>query len=233
MKGKKMKTNTSLLMWVYVNLAMLATISLAQAPRPLLERPPQPGLGRLVEALDLTAEQRARIRQIIQHNRQHVTEALQARDAATQSFRSAVAVGDPEGIRAAAAELGRTVGNLAVIRAQNIRAIKEVLTPEQRDRLDAILKERQKGPRPLKGIQRPLGRDSRPRPNQPQGPRLDQRQGPVMPMDLQSLADRRIFRQIDRDWDGAITPNELKAYLRGPKGRPESVPNPRPRPWQP
>lgn len=220
---------------VLLTCAVLATIGLAQAQRPLMEPAPQP-LGRLVEALDLTAEQRARIKQIIQHNRQQVTEALQARAAATQAFRSAVQAGDPDRIRAAAGELGRTIGDLAVIRAQNIRAIKEVLTPEQRDRLDAMLKQGREGPRPPEGIQRPLPRGPRPRPDQPQGarPRIDQRQGPGMPRDLRSPApDRRLFRQMDTDRDGLITPRELKAYLRGPKGRPERVPNPRPRPWQP
>jgi len=211
--------------WILVTMVAIPCLDTVVAAQPPVPGPGQ-GPGRALNALGLTPEQRQRLRQILSQDREQLVKARQSRQAAAQAFRSAVQSGDPQQIKAAGEVLGKAITELALIRAKVDSAMKEVLTPEQWDRLQAI---RQRARQALIGPNRPIRPQARPglgpkaRPKF--GPPVDRGAQPLRPAapgNLNLLQDRRIWKMVDRDGDGAITKEELKAYVKplGPRPRP-------------
>ncbi len=99
-----------------------------------------PPLGRL----DLSDEQRDRVRTVIADSREAARTAARETRSAREALAAAVTSGavDEDRIRTLAAELGRLAGDAAVRRAQVYAAVREILTPEQQARADAIEAER-------------------------------------------------------------------------------------------
>lgn len=89
--------------------------------------------------LDLTKEQVALIRAIVEEAQPQAKEAAAVVDAAQAALHEAVMNGaSEEDIRVAAEALGLVIGDQAVLRAQTLAAIKAVLTEEQLERFDQI-----------------------------------------------------------------------------------------------
>ncbi len=131
---------------------------------PLMEPPCQfigpacpfmPGIGggpgvcgvplRILRQLDLTDEQVEAIQKVLEANKEKAEATRKAIAEATKTLHEATAKGDEAGIREAATNLGKAIGNGAVLRASTIASVKEVLTDEQREKLEELtakLKER-------------------------------------------------------------------------------------------
>ena len=93
-------------------------------------------LGRL----DLSDEQRDRVRTVIEENREAVGAQLSEMRAAREALATAVSSAevDEERIRTLAAELARLTADAAVRRAQVYAAVWRILTPEQQARAEEI-----------------------------------------------------------------------------------------------
>ena len=98
-------------------------------------------LGRL----DLSDEQRDRVRTVIEEDREAVGAQLPEMRAAREALAEAVSSAevDEERIRTLAAEVGRLTGDAAVRRAQVYAAVWRILTPEQQARAQEIAAERE------------------------------------------------------------------------------------------
>lgn len=94
-----------------------------------------PGLG----AVDLSDAQRAQIRDIRQKHAGELRPLLERVAAARQALADAMhaAPVDDNALQVAGTELGAAAGALAVAQAQNRAEILSVLTPEQREKLEA------------------------------------------------------------------------------------------------
>ena len=95
--------------------------------------------------LDLSDEQRDRVRTAIDGSREAARTNAREMRTAREAVAAAVAAGtvDEERIRTLAAELGRLAGDAAVRQAQVYAAVCQVLTPEQQARADEIRAERE------------------------------------------------------------------------------------------
>lgn len=87
--------------------------------------------GRLMQQLDLTEEQQAKIKAIQEENRPQMQEARQAIQKANQALQEAIEDGTDEQILAAAKALGEASGKEGILRAKTGRKVNAVLTPEQ------------------------------------------------------------------------------------------------------
>lgn len=98
-------------------------------------------LGRL----ELTAEQRERVRSVRGENREAARTRLRELRAAREALAEAVSSPDVDAdrIRTLAADLGRLVGDAAVRRAEVLAAVWRILTPEQQARAEEIAAERE------------------------------------------------------------------------------------------
>lgn len=98
-------------------------------------------LGRL----ELTAEQRERVRSVRGENREAARTRLRELRAAREALAEAVSSPDvdEDRIRTLAADLGRLVGDAAVRRAEVHAAVWRILTPEQQARAEEIAAERE------------------------------------------------------------------------------------------
>ena len=104
---------------------------------------PAPNRGGILQLalrrLDLTDEQRQKIKSVIQDGKTSRQTARRAVVDATEALHKAVADGATEAdIRQAATTLGTAIGNQAVLRAATTASIKQVLTPEQLEELKKI-----------------------------------------------------------------------------------------------
>ncbi len=99
--------------------------------------------ARVVQRLDLSAEQRAQVRGILERHRSTVREEREALRAGRRVQFEAVheEAFDEEKIRAAAAGAARAHADLAVTRARISSEVRALLTPEQRQELDDMLVE--------------------------------------------------------------------------------------------
>ena len=95
--------------------------------------------------LDLSDEQRERVRTVIGESRESArTTAREMRSARAELAEAATADGvDEAEIRSRAARVGTLEGDAAVQRARLYAAVRQVLTPDQRARVDEIEAERQ------------------------------------------------------------------------------------------
>lgn len=182
-------------------------------------------MARVLRRLDLTEEQRERIKDILESARDISESGREAVADATKTLHTAVTESaDETAIREAAVNLGKVIGDRAVSRAATMASIKEVLTEEQleqlqqmkdsesRDDLDGIgirgrgLRRRsQRGvsdrypDRPRRGAGR-FGRDP-----ERQGRGLGAGPGAGLRID-------RLIEKVDTDGDGALTAEELEAF---------------------
>ena len=97
-------------------------------------------LGRLLtlrSELDLTAEQRDKIHAIVKAHRQELAEVLRPVAEKRRALRDATLAdsANEATIRAAADELGKAIGDAAVIGAKVKAEVLGVLTPEQREKV--------------------------------------------------------------------------------------------------
>jgi len=100
---------------------------------------------RILRQLDLTDEQVEAINEVLKANKEKAETSRKAIVEATKVVREAVVKGDEAGIREAATNLGKAIGNGAVLKASIIASVKKVLTDEQRKELEELtakLKER-------------------------------------------------------------------------------------------
>jgi Spy/CpxP family protein refolding chaperone len=103
-------------------------------------------LGRLLtlrSELNLTADQREQIRQIIQSRRVEIANALRPIVEKRRALRDAVMADttDEQAIRAAAGNLATSIGDAAVLAAKVRSEVAKVLTPEQLATVTAFRKE--------------------------------------------------------------------------------------------
>lgn len=132
------------------------------------------GMGgdRLMQQLDLTEEQKAKIKAIQEENQAQTQQAREAIRAANQSLREAIDEGTDDQIIAAGKALGEAYGKEGVLRAQTQRKINAVLTPEQQVKMKELRAQMQQ-----RMQDRPAG--NAPGENGPQGGRQGhQGQGP-------------------------------------------------------
>lgn len=234
-----MKTRLSLLMVVAVGVIGMTGIAAGQAGgadlsgiRPLPQGPghlrgpggqamrrpwddpdPVAGLQRVLRRLNLTDGQEQQVKGILEANREGLRHAKQARAAAMKAYVESVQAGEEAGIREAAANVGKAIADVAVIRTQTAAAIKAVLTPEQIDKLEKM-KERAKEARGQnlaqdgRGQRRGLaGQGNR------QGlRRTDRPERPRKAECLDLLTNEKFFKRIDLNNDGAITLREIRAF---------------------
>lgn len=102
----------------------------------------RPG-GRIMRMLELTPEQRQQIRQIFENYKPQIEQTIKALHEKRVALREAVRA-EPvnEGsIRAAATALGTVIGDASVLRAHIRFEIRQVLTAEQKAKLDAAIAE--------------------------------------------------------------------------------------------
>lgn len=97
--------------------------------------------GRLLalrSELDLTSEQRERIRAIVKSHRQEIVAALRPVVDKRQALRDATLAenANEAAIRAAADELGKAIGDAAVVGSKIKAEVRQVMTPEQREKIN-------------------------------------------------------------------------------------------------
>jgi periplasmic protein CpxP/Spy len=97
-------------------------------------------LGRLLELrseLDLTADQRSQIREIVKSHRQEIADAIRPMVEKRRALRDATLAenANEATIRAAADELGKAIGDAAVVGSHVKAEIHKVLTPEQQEKI--------------------------------------------------------------------------------------------------
>jgi Spy/CpxP family protein refolding chaperone len=96
--------------------------------------------GRLLalrSELDLTAEQRNKIRAILKSHKSDIASALQPVAEKRRTLREATLAesANEAAIRVAADELGKAIGDAAVMGSQIKQEVRAVLTPEQREKV--------------------------------------------------------------------------------------------------
>jgi Spy/CpxP family protein refolding chaperone len=107
--------------------------------------PDKPGMWGMLSRLDLTDEQKESVKQITEAAKEKNKTAAEAVGEARKALQEAVVEGDETAIRKAATNLGKVLGDQAVLKFQTRTSIKAVLTPEQLQKLaelKATMKER-------------------------------------------------------------------------------------------
>jgi Spy/CpxP family protein refolding chaperone len=128
--------------------------------------PGMPGIGgrlgvcpvplRILRQLDLTDDQVEAIKEVLKANQEKGEAARKNIVEAMKAVHEAVVKGDEAGIREAATNLGKVIGNGAVLKAAIMASVKKVLTDEQREELQELtakLKERAENlPQGIEGL---------------------------------------------------------------------------------
>jgi len=116
---------------------LLATRLSAEELAPARRAPGHGILGRMARHVDLTDDQKDRIRGVIDSHKAAREGQREARRAAWRALREATAAQprDETAIRARAAEVGRVMGDDAVMRARLRSEIAPILTDAQREKL--------------------------------------------------------------------------------------------------
>jgi Spy/CpxP family protein refolding chaperone len=99
--------------------------------------PGKPGMQGMLGRLDLTDEQKESVKQITEAAKEKNKTAAEAVGEARKALQEAVVNGDETAIRKAATNLGKVLGDQAVLKSQTRASIKAVLTPEQLEKMDA------------------------------------------------------------------------------------------------
>jgi len=105
----------------------------------------EPGMWGMLGRLELTDKQKESVKQITEAAKEKNKKADEAVGEARKALHEAVVKGDETAIREAAMNLGKVLGDQAVLKAQTMVSIKAVLTPEQLQKLDefgSAMKER-------------------------------------------------------------------------------------------
>jgi Spy/CpxP family protein refolding chaperone len=172
--------------------------------------------------LDLTKEQVARIRAIVEEAQPQAKEAAAVVDAAQAALHEAVVNGASEqDIRVAAGALGIVIGDQAVLRVQTLAAIKAVLTEEQLNRFDQI---KAKLPQLVQQMHNVKSRDADVRSSKSSDKTSKGDTGGKTATGDKTSAEGTatalltIFKAADTNKDGVLTPDELNAYLEGTQG---------------
>lgn len=218
------------------------------AVKPESKGPAEPGgwILALAWRLDLTKEQVAQIQAIVEEAQAEAQEAAEVVAAAQAVLHEAVVKGaSEEDIRVAAAAMGIVIGDQAVLRAQTLAAIKAVLTEEQFGRFDAIktklpelrqlLQNRKareadvKSPKSQDKTSKDPGDAGGKTPAKGKGDaggktlaKGTKDAGDKTPTADAALAMVTIFKAADTNKDGALTMDELNAYLKSTKGDPSA-----------
>jgi Spy/CpxP family protein refolding chaperone len=124
-----------------LGLAALLALPLAAAARRPAGGLARGGLlERAASRLDLTADQEAEVRAILAGHKGELEAELLAVKSARGALWDAIHAepANEAAIRDAAAAVGRAEGELGVTRAEMVRQVRAVLTPEQRDELDEM-----------------------------------------------------------------------------------------------
>jgi|GEM_PF-3190585 len=174
------------------------------------------GIGRILQALDLTEEQAEQVRNILSADAERAQSARKAVAEARKALHEAVMKGaDEAAVRAAAATLTHAITENSVANSAKMASVRTVLTDEQLDQLDRLSAKRRPGG-PMLG-RRPAGprggygcseggyRRGGGR-NYGRGPGMNRRRGPGMEM---------FFDRCDADGDGAVTRQELEQCREG------------------
>jgi Spy/CpxP family protein refolding chaperone len=147
MKTKTLAISILLLAIVLTPLAMGAEDPAPRGPRsggatggPGSDRGMRGGMGsdRLMQQLDLTEEQQAKIKAIQEESQPQMQEARKALQNATQALQEAIEDGTDDQIIAAAKALGEATGKEALLKAKTGRKVNAVLTPEQQAKLKEL-----------------------------------------------------------------------------------------------
>lgn len=136
-------TNSSLRRWLalaWLGSLVLGTPVLASPDRAAQRRE---RFARTMQRLDLSVDQRAQVRGILDRHRSTVRDEREALRAVRRAQFEAVhaAAFDEERIRAAAADTARAQVDLVVTRARIASEMRALLTPAQRQELDGMLSE--------------------------------------------------------------------------------------------
>ena len=112
-----------------------------------LRRLIQANLGRLMTLraeLNVTDDQKSRIKEVLQAHRSEILPVATQLVAKRRALRDAVRAEQPDEvqIRARADELGKAIGDAAVLGASLIPEVKAVLTPEQDSLIDRFVKDK-------------------------------------------------------------------------------------------
>jgi len=105
--------------------------------------PGGPAILHILSRLDLSDEQKESVKKITEAAKEQNKAAAEAAVEARKVLREAVDKGEESTIRKAATDLGKVLGDQAVLKVQTMASIKKVLTPEQLQKLDE-LKEKMK-----------------------------------------------------------------------------------------
>jgi Spy/CpxP family protein refolding chaperone len=181
-------------------------------------------MQRILRRLDLTEEQDLQVQGILEACKAEMEAASEAVADARKSLHEAVAEGaDETAIRSAAAVLGTSIGDRAVLKSQTIAEVKKVLTPEQIEQLDQIkadFKARaEKRREQMKGYEGRPGRRGR-------GRGCGPRRGPGRGGPGGGYNFDRFFDAADTDGDGMLTRDELRTFRQQRRGRPGPEPEP-------
>ncbi|MBI2195260.1 MAG: Spy/CpxP family protein refolding chaperone [Planctomycetes bacterium] len=132
------------------------TLTAGDAARPMEGRFAHSPLGRLIlgnvgraltlrSELNVTEEQRAKIQEIVKSHKDGMVPVAQVLKAKKEALRQAVMSDQPDekAIRAAADELGKAIGDAAVLASRIGGEVRPVFTDEQRQRIEKFLQERE------------------------------------------------------------------------------------------
>ncbi len=100
--------------------------------------PGKPGMRGMLRGLDLTDEQKESVKQITEAAKEKNKTAAEAVGEARKALQEAVVKGDETAIRKAATNLGKVLGDKAVLKVQTMASIKAVLTTEQLKKLEEL-----------------------------------------------------------------------------------------------
>jgi Spy/CpxP family protein refolding chaperone len=110
-------------------------------------------LGRIADKLDLTEGQKAEIREVFKTHRDELKGEIETMRAARQAQLEAIHADtfDEATIRGAAAKVGEAEAELAVMRGKIASEVRTLLTPDQRVKAKAMLKDAQASGREIFG----------------------------------------------------------------------------------
>jgi Spy/CpxP family protein refolding chaperone len=93
---------------------------------------------RILRQLDLSDEQVKAIQEVVEANKEKAEASRKAIAEATKALHEATVKGDEAGIQEAGKNLGKAIGKGAVLRASTMNSVKEVLTDEQREKVEEL-----------------------------------------------------------------------------------------------
>jgi len=97
-----------------------------------------PGILRILSRLELTDEQQESVKKITEEAKEKDKAVAEAVVEARKALREAVDKGEESAIRKAATDIGKVLGDQAVLKVQTMASIKKVLTPEQLQKLEEL-----------------------------------------------------------------------------------------------